>query len=214
MLTQEQIKEIKKQLIFQVESSFPDDKKESAKKQIESMDSEQLEAFLKQNNLIKSGEISQQGIQKCIFCSIISGDAKSYKIDENESAVAVLEINPISKGHVLIIFRNHLNDEKIASEKALNSLAENVSKKIKKEFKPKKIDFSQSELFGHKIINVLPVYENENFSSERRKASEDELDELHKILGKKHKLKTIKKPKSTKVGKKESQKLWLPKRIP
>jgi len=61
MLSQEQIEQIKKQLLQQVESSFPEEKKEFAKQQIESMNAEQLEEFLEKNKLIKSQKDSSQG---------------------------------------------------------------------------------------------------------------------------------------------------------
>jgi len=44
---------------------------------------------------------------KCIFCGIVNGKSTSIKIDENEQAIAVLDINPISKGHTLVIPKNH-----------------------------------------------------------------------------------------------------------
>jgi len=59
MLTPEQAEQVKKQLAEQIEKSFPEDKKEFAKKQVENMDSEQLEEFLKKNQLIKTEEKSE-----------------------------------------------------------------------------------------------------------------------------------------------------------
>ena len=60
------------------------------------MSAEQLEEFIKKNNLIQQD-------QQCIFCSIIEGKMPSFKIAESDSAIAILEINPISKGHTIII---------------------------------------------------------------------------------------------------------------
>src|SRR3972149_9691288 len=103
MLSEEQEKQIKQQLINQINSSFPDDKKQPAIEQIEKMDKERLENFLIQNNLIKNADSPQQ----CIFCEIIEGKISTNKIAENEQALAVLEINPISKGHSLVIPKQH-----------------------------------------------------------------------------------------------------------
>jgi histidine triad (HIT) family protein len=44
----------------------------------------------------------------CIFCKIIKGEIPSYKIYEDESFVSFLDINPVSKGHALIIPKNHI----------------------------------------------------------------------------------------------------------
>ena len=206
MLTPEQTEQLKKQLIEQVESTFPDDKKELAKKQIELMNSEQLEIFLKQNNLIKTEQNSNN--QQCVFCSIVSGQVQSYKIEEDDGVVAILEINPISRGHTILIPKEHASStEKISQKNSL--IAKKISKRIKTKLKPKNIAISSSNLFGHEIINILPVYENETMNSKRHKEKPEELEGLQKILEKKQK--TIKKPRTKKI---KSEKLWLPKRIP
>lgn len=209
MISEEQAKEIKKQIIQQIESTFPEDKKSQAKKQIELMNPEQLEEFLEKNKLIASQLSGNKGIQECIFCSIISEKIPSYKVDENKSASAILEINPISTAHILIIPKKHSSfKEKIPKD--ISSLSEKISKKIKKEFSPKEILTSKTSLFGHDVINLVPVYENETLDSERRQAKKEELEELQKILTKKKK-ETIKKSKHQKI---DEKKLWLPKRIP
>ena len=209
MISEEQAKEIKKQIIQQIESTFPEDKKSQAKKQIELMNPEQLEEFLEKNKLIASQLSGNQGTQECIFCSIISEKIPSYKVDENKSASAILEINPISTAHILIIPKKHSSfKEKIPKD--ISSLSKKISKKIKKEFSPKEILTSKTSLFGHDVINLVPVYENETLDSERRQAKKEELEELQKILTKKKK-ETIKKSKHQKI---DEKKLWLPKRIP
>lgn len=207
MLNSEQTEQIKKQLIGQIEKSFPEDKKEFARKQLEEMGSEELEKFLEKNQLIKTGEKSEA----CVFCSIISEKINSYKIDENKRAIAILEINPLSKGHIIIIPKEHLpSSDKIPT--TLFSLAKKVAKRLKTKLKPKIVEISSSNLFGHEILNVVPSYENQD-SSEKRPAKPEELEELQKILVKTKK--TVSKPKKIKVdSKKPEKKIWLPKRIP
>ena len=46
----------------------------------------------------------------CVFCSIINGDIPSYKIYEDESILALLDVNPVSPGHTLIIPKEHTLD--------------------------------------------------------------------------------------------------------
>lgn len=202
MLSEEQVKQIKKQLLQQIEN-FPEEKKEIAKQQIEEMDSEQLEEFLEQNNLMQKSENQQQ----CVFCSIVDGKIPSSKIDENEEAIAILEINPISKGHVLIIPKNH--SEKITKD--ITSFAEKISKKIKSKLKPAEVKIAKSELFGHQILNIIPVYKSENLNSPRQKSKQEELEKIKKELEEKPKKpKPIKKTKLEKIDKN----IRLPKRIP
>ena len=200
MLSEKQSREIKNQIIQHIESTFPDDKKEPAIQQVEVMNSKQLEDFIEKNNLARENQ--SQGDMQCIFCAISSGNIQSYKIDENKSTVATLEINPISKGHVLIIPKKHSDK---TSKRAI-SFAEKISKKIKSKLKPKEVITSSGNLFGHEVINVIPVYKNENSNSPRHKAEIEELKGIQKILTQK----SIRKPKTKKI----KEKIWLPKRIP
>jgi len=206
-LPKEQIEQIKQQLFQQIESTFPEDKKELAKQQIEAMNSEQLEAFLKQNKLMKTQVGASQG--QCVFCSIVSEDVQSYKIGEDKNSIAILEINPISKAHTIIIPKEHISSsDKLPKE--IFSFSKEIAKKIKTKFKPKDIIISSANLFGHEIINILPVYKNETLNSEKHQAKPEDLQKLQEFLNK-EKPKIIKKAKPKKL---DLKKLWLPKRIP
>ena len=185
MLSEEQEEQIKKQLIQQIESTFPKDKKQLAKEKIISMNSQQLEEFLKQNKLMN-------GQQQNPFRSIIAGETPSYRIDENKKAIAILEINPVSLGHVLIIPKNPV-DKKIP--KSISGFAEKVAKKLRTKLEPKEVSISASNILGEIIINILPIYEDENLESGRRQAKPEELEELQKLLEKGPREKIIRKTK-------------------
>ena len=49
-------------------------------------------------------------MEDCIFCKIVKGEARSWKVLENEDAYAFLDIHPASKYHTLIIPKNHYRD--------------------------------------------------------------------------------------------------------
>jgi histidine triad (HIT) family protein len=206
MLSEEEVNEIKEKIISQIGSTFPQEQILSARQQIESMSSEQLESFLKRNKMVTTESGTDSSNNECVFCSIISGKINSVKIDENEEAIAVLEINPVSRGHVIVIQKTH--DEKL-SKKAY-SLAENISKKLKKKLFPREVEISNSKLFGHEIINVIPVYENQNIRSKRGSAKIEELEKIKEELEKEKKIEKIKKPKKEKI----KHFFFLPKRIP
>lgn len=214
MLPKEQIPQIKKQLLAQLNATnLPN--KEEVKKSVEAMDAQQLEEFLVQNKLIKSPEsgapqkTSQP--QQCIFCSIVFGDIPSHKIDENKDSIAVLEINPISKGHIIIIPKEHIPDSGKLPSTAF-TLVKKIVKKLKSKFKPKDVGIQTSNIFGHEIINVFPIYEDENLGSPRQQTAPEKLAKLQKLLEVKKRTPTLKKPKIKKI--KEEIKMWLPKRIP
>lgn len=44
----------------------------------------------------------------CVFCNIIEGQIPSYKIYEDEYAIAFLDIAPFEKGHVLVVPKYHV----------------------------------------------------------------------------------------------------------
>ena len=43
----------------------------------------------------------------CIFCKIVSGEIPTYKVYEDESFLAFLDIHPQSPGHVQVIPKEH-----------------------------------------------------------------------------------------------------------
>lgn len=46
-------------------------------------------------------------MDSCVFCKILSGQFPSEKVGESEHWVAILDINPVSPGHTLVISREH-----------------------------------------------------------------------------------------------------------
>jgi len=174
-LTQEQSAEIKKQLLKQVEQ-LPQENKEEIKKYIQELNPFQLEEFLKQNKI----QISEQGLsqeqksEKPIFQSIVDGEIPSYKIDENKKAVAILEINPLSKGHSIVLPKKQVPTEKIP--KSAMSLAQKIAKKIKSKLKPEDIKIETSNFQNYPMINIIPIYKDVKL--EKKKVSEKELIEM------------------------------------
>jgi histidine triad (HIT) family protein len=45
--------------------------------------------------------------EDCIFCKIVAGDLPSETVQEDEHTVAFMDINPWTRGHALVIPRNH-----------------------------------------------------------------------------------------------------------
>jgi len=193
-LTNKQAEQVKQQLLQQI-VHFPEDKREMIKQQILKMNNQQLEEFLKQNQIAmqqaspkdstqqtKENQTSpdqpqapsnQPQTPQCIFCSILKDQIPSYKIDENKDNIAILEINPLSKGHSLVIPKQHAETEKIPANAF--TLAKKIAKKIKTKFKPQEIKISSLNTFNHAVVEILPLYGDEK---ERKKASEDELKKL------------------------------------
>lgn len=61
-------------------------------------------------------------MDNCIFCKIINGTIPSTKVYESDRVVAFLDINPIEKGHLLVVPKLHwknLVEVKIDTEKEI-----------------------------------------------------------------------------------------------
>lgn len=43
----------------------------------------------------------------CVFCRIVAGQIPALKVHETEDVLAFLDINPIEKGHTLVIAKAH-----------------------------------------------------------------------------------------------------------
>lgn len=166
MLSEEEAERIKQEIIKQIDSWHASkEQKSQAREQIESLSNEELESFLSKNKLIKQEK-------ECIFCSIAENKTNSYKLAEDKNNLAVLEINPLSQGHALIIPKKHNS----LPEK---DFAEKTAEKIRLRLKPKSITQEETELAGHKAISLIPDYGEK---LERKKAPEEELKKLQKIL--------------------------------
>jgi histidine triad (HIT) family protein len=46
----------------------------------------------------------------CLFCRIVAGEIPSTRVDEDERTVAFMDINPATRGHVLVVPREHSTD--------------------------------------------------------------------------------------------------------
>jgi histidine triad (HIT) family protein len=208
-VSSEQIQEIKNQLIEQINSTFPEDKKQESIDKINSMNEEQLMKFLEQNGMVKDSNTEEKN---CIFCSIIKGDVPSTKIYENEKAISILEINPLSEGHTLVIPKEHSKEINEETDKFANE----VKEKIKNSLNPREIILERGELFEHAIINIIPIY-GDSIETERKKSNPEELNKLKdKIISQKSK----NNQKQTEDNKKEDKieeltgDTIIPKRIP
>jgi histidine triad (HIT) family protein len=46
----------------------------------------------------------------CLFCKIVAGEIPSTRVDEDDRTVAFMDINPATRGHALVITREHYHD--------------------------------------------------------------------------------------------------------
>ena len=64
----------------------------------------------------------------CVFCAIAAGEIPSFKVYEDELVLAYLDINPFSKGHTLVIPKEHSTGLLDTSDETLSALISRVRK--------------------------------------------------------------------------------------
>lgn len=132
----------------------------------------------------------------CIFCKIIAGEIPSRTIYEDEEFKVILDISPASKGHALLVTKEHYADlfhidEEVAAR------AMKLAKKIGTHM-VEKLDCdgfnllqNNSEAAGQTIfhfhMHLIPRYvdaekNNEILKSPQEMFSAEEMDEIYNVL--------------------------------
>ena len=119
-----------------------------------------------------------------IFSKIIAGEIPCYKVAENDKFFAFLDINPLAKGHTLVIPKQEvdyifdLSDEDLA---AMHVFAKKVALAIQKSFPCKKVGEAVIGLeVPHAHIHLIPI-QNESdmlFSNPKLKLSDEEFKSI------------------------------------
>ena len=119
-----------------------------------------------------------------IFSKIVSGEIPSYKVAEDDRFYAFLDINPLAKGHTLVIPKREvdyffdLSDEEIA---AMQVFAKRVALAIKKSFACVKVGQAVLGLeVPHAHIHLVPMASEKDmlFSNPKLKLTSDEFVEI------------------------------------
>lgn len=119
-----------------------------------------------------------------IFSKIAAGEIPSYKVAENEKFYAFLDINPLVKGHTLVIPRKEtdyifdLSDDDLAE---MTVFAKKVAVAIKKAFPCIKVGMAVLGLeVPHAHIHLIPMQSEKDmlFSNPKLKLSNEEFQEI------------------------------------
>ena len=113
-------------------------------------------------------------MKDCIFCKIIKKELPCYKIYEDDKFLAFLDIQPISKGHTLIIPKEHYNTFEETPVELLSEMIKVVNKvgiAIKKATKSDgfNIGLNNGEAAGqiifHTHFHIIPRFNNVGLST-------------------------------------------------
>ncbi len=96
----------------------------------------------------------------CVFCEIVAGRGEAHRIAENDHAIAILDIQPFSPGHTLVLSRRHVpwwHD--LAEEEAAGvfALAHRVANRLKATFDPEFVClYARGRRIPHTHLFLVP----------------------------------------------------------
>lgn len=109
-------------------------------------------------------------IKNCIFCKIVKGELEAKKVYENESILAFIPKDQISRGHTLVISKEHHENIFSIPKEQLEKviiISKELSKKCKKEFGATGVNILHAsgkdaqQSVSHFHIHVVPRYPND-----------------------------------------------------
>ncbi len=122
-------------------------------------------------------------MKDCLFCKINNGDIPSRKLYENDYVFVIMDLHPISNGHLLIIPKKHFTDFTELNNETLSHI--NETSKLMKDLIYKKlnavglkicVNYGTAQEIKHYHMHLIPVYKN--------KEPIKDLDEIYNMLTK------------------------------
>lgn len=123
-----------------------------------------------------------------IFSRIIQGEIPCYKIAENDRFFAFLDINPLSKGHTLVVPKHetdyifNIEDEELGQ---MMVFAKKVAKAIEKAIPCKRIAVAVIGLeVPHAHIHLVPIIQEGDldFKKEHLKLTQEEFTDIQRRI--------------------------------
>ena len=106
----------------------------------------------------------------CIFCKIVSGEVPSHKIDEDDKTLSFMDINPWTRGHSLVIPKQHsrnIYDADPDDIAAMHVAAQRLAQRMRERLECEGINIVQSsepvamQTVFHTHVHVIPRYSDD-----------------------------------------------------
>jgi len=128
----------------------------------------------------------------CVFCKIIKGEIPSRTVYEDDAIKIIMNINPNTNGHLLVIPKEHLVNLMDTPNELINHSLDIVREKIypllKKQLKCEGLTLAQNNELGQEIkhyhIHLIPRYKDDGADFSYNKDKIDDLDKIFKKLTK------------------------------
>ena len=131
-------------------------------------------------------------MEDCIFCKILKGEIPSRKIYEDETIEIIMNINPNTNGHLLVIPKEHMENLFDTSNEVithcLDVVRENIYPMLKEKLNCEGLTLAQNNGLGQEIkhyhIHLIPRYKDDNADFQYNKDQLKDLDEIFEKLTK------------------------------
>jgi histidine triad (HIT) family protein len=131
--------------------------------------------------------------EDCIFCKVLAGEIPSEPVYEDEHAMAVMDINPWTRGHVVVFPRKHAaNLFEIEDEELQRVIVavKRVAEKVREGLDPDGVNLLQSngraawQTIFHLHFHVIPRYDDDplELPTRPKPAEPEELAEVAKEI--------------------------------
>ena len=106
----------------------------------------------------------------CLFCKIVAGEIPSTRVYEDERTIAFMDINPGTRGHLLVIPREHSTDLLDVLHEDLEAcarMAQKLAKKAKDRLNADGVNLLNScgqaawQTVFHFHVHVIPRYDTD-----------------------------------------------------
>jgi len=98
----------------------------------------------------------------CVFCEIVAGKAEAYRVYEDEHSLGILDINPFTRGHCLVLSKRHVpwwHDLTEEETKSLFSVSRVIARKLKKALTPDFVCmYARGRRIPHTHIFLVPTF--------------------------------------------------------
>jgi len=110
------------------------------------------------------------GPDDCLFCGIVAGDVPAQVIDSDEHTVAFMDINPATRGHALVVPREHSDDLMEVSDEDLGrtlAAARRLARRMDEVLEPAGFNLLNScrpaawQTVFHFHVHVIPRYDDD-----------------------------------------------------
>jgi histidine triad (HIT) family protein len=128
-------------------------------------------------------------MEDCLFCKIIKGDIPNYTVYQDEKTLALLDINPNTRGHTLVIPIEHASNIIGMEDSNVDAVFRTVRKVVRgleAALKPDGFNLvvnhgeAAGQLIHHFHCHIIPRYVGDTieFNAKGITLSEDEFNDL------------------------------------